>query len=355
MSVRDAAKTEILKNTPVPISKKAGDTFFDVLEIYLRDKAAEHKDKTWAATWRNSMRDYVKPIFKETPINKITYDMALAVFNRVITVDGEEKTFWLGYTETASRVRQRIITVMKIAAIEPGYDGESPMVWDARFEKVLPSAALIKGSENYPSLPYPLVPAFVAALRKRGGVTAHYLEFLIHTIGPRVTPTLTATWDQMDIENKMWTVPRGNLKARKNAVLQNFVVPLPDRCIQILEEMKKVKQDDFVFPSAKKGAAMSRSRVTEMIEDMCLKDEKAGIARRWVDPDMDGARIVPHGFRASFTSYIQDKLVVETEIREFALGHKVKGKVGEAYNRGKMLDKRRALMDAWAAHAEGRI
>ena len=157
----------------------------------------------------------------------------------------------------------------------------------------------------------------------------------------------------MDIANKIWTVPRGNLKAKKNAVLQNFIVPINPRCIEILEAMAKLKQDDFVFPSIKKGAPMSRSRVTEMIEAMCLEDEKAGIDRRWVDPNLGNARIVPHGFRATFTSYVQDKLVVETEIREFSLGHKVKGAVAEAYNRGHMLDKRRALMNAWAAAVEG--
>ena len=336
------------------VKKAASKTFFEILENFIKDKAPEHKDATWSATWRNSLTEYAKPIFKETPINKITYDMALAVFNRVITVDGEEKTFWLGYTETASRVRQRIITIMKKVAIVPGYDGESPLLWDARFDSDLPNADLSRECENYPSLKYTLVPDFVAALHKRGSVLAHYLEFLILTAGPRSTPTLTATWDQMDIENKIWTVPRGNLKAKKNAVLKNFVVPLSDRCIQILEEMKKVKQDDFVFPSAKKGAPMSRSRITEMIEDMCVDDEKAGIARRWVDPDVGNDRIVPHGFRASFSSFVQDKLDVSEELRNFALGHKVKGNVSGAYDRGVMLDKRRAMMDAWADHAERR-
>ena len=336
------------------VKKAASKTFFEILENFIKDKAPEHKDATWSATWRNSLSEYAKPIFKATPINQITYGMALAVLQQKITIDGQDTTFWLGRTVTAARVRQRILQIMSVAATKDGYDGEDPNRWNAKFEAELPNADLSRTKEKFPSLPYDLVHDFVAALRKRGGVTASYLEFLILTVGPRSTPTLNATWDQMDIEDKKWTVPRGNLKARKNAIQENFVVPLSDRCIQILEEMKKVKQDDFVFPSAKKKSPMSRSRVTEMIEDICVEDEKAGIPPRWVDPKINNDRIVPHGFRATFRSYCQDRGIETEDLLEFCLGHKVKGSSKGSYNRGDMLNRRRVVMNTWAAKVEGR-
>lgn len=322
-------------------------TFFDVLDDFIKIKLPEHADPTWESTWRNSLDEYVKPFFKTTPVNLLTYDMALGVFERKVTVDKTTTSFWLGKTVTAVRVRQRILQIMERAAAIPGYDGESPAIWSARLDNDLPSAELIQDKENHPSLPYALVPDFVGALRKRGTVVAQYLEFLILTIGPRSGPTLKATWDQMDKENKIWTVPRGSMKAKKNGIHENFVVPLSARCIEILEAMEKIKQDDYVFPSSKKKAPMSSNTVKDMIDAMCDEDEKTGIAPRWIDPHIDNRRIVPHGFRASFMSYCMDKNLGTEELRDFALGHKIKGAVKQGYNRGQMLDLRRDMMDKW--------
>lgn len=353
MAEKLAAKVEVIKNTPAPVAKEVGKTFFDVLDAYLTAKKSEHSDPHWDQNWRNMAETYARPFFGETPIDQITYDMALAVLKQRVTVDGEKTTFWHGMTPTAQKMRQRIIKVMQIADSVPGYKGENPDRWDRRFNNDLATAARIMVKEQHPALPYALLPDFVAELRKRGTVVAYYLEFLILTAnGARSGPTLCATWDQIDMEKKTWTAPREGLKGRKNEILENFVIPLQDRCIEILEILKKDRRDsdNFIFQGRTKKSCLARKTPLDLIDAMMAEDEKKGIAPRWIDPKINNRRIVQHGFRATFMTYCQDKKLADTELRNFALGHKVKGGVEEGYNRGDMLDLRRALMDAWAAH-----
>jgi hypothetical protein len=68
----------------------------------------------------------------------------------------------------------------------------------------------------------------------------------------------------------------------------------------------------------------------------------------WRDPD--GREAVPHGFRASFSSWVDDTRPHEREAAERALAHEVPNKVSAAYRRSDLFDRRIALMADWAAH-----
>ena len=62
-----------------------------------------------------------------------------------------------------------------------------------------------------------------------------------------------------------------------------------------------------------------------------------------------GADCVPHGFRSTFRDWFAEHTNVAREVAEMALAHAICNEVEAAYRRGDLFDKRRRLMDEWAA------
>jgi integrase len=58
--------------------------------------------------------------------------------------------------------------------------------------------------------------------------------------------------------------------------------------------------------------------------------------------------VTVHGFRSSFRDWVGNETHFPREVAEAALAHVVGDKAEQAYRRGDALEKRRALMDAWA-------
>ena len=59
-----------------------------------------------------------------------------------------------------------------------------------------------------------------------------------------------------------------------------------------------------------------------------------------------------HGFRSAFRDWAGEETNFPREIAEAALAHRIGDKAEQAYRRGDALEKRRALMAAWASHCE---
>src|SRR5271163_3936098 len=112
---------------------------------------------------------------------------------------------------------------------------DNPARWDdlkaMGFE---PPAKLNRGS--HPALPHERLPMFVADLRARDAIAARALEFLILT-NVRTDAVLKATWDQLDLNQAIWTVPLVNLKDRKHRT-EGFRVPLVERAVEIVQQMR---------------------------------------------------------------------------------------------------------------------
>jgi integrase len=84
-------------------------------------------------------------------------------------------------------------------------------------------------------------------LRKQGGTTARALEFAILTAA-RTGEVIGAKWDEIDLGERLWTVPAERMKGGKE-----HRVPLSDAALLALEEMRKVRQGDHIFPAARRG------------------------------------------------------------------------------------------------------
>ena len=57
-----------------------------------------------------------------------------------------------------------------------------------------------------------------------------------------------------------------------------------------------------------------------------------------------------HGFRSSFRDWSAERTNFPREVCELALAHSNKDKIEAAYQRSDLFEKRRELMDTWAAY-----
>jgi integrase len=236
------------------------------------------------------------------------------------------KPVWQKIPETASRLRGRIERVLDAAQARGLRSGENPARWRGHLDTLLPPRQkLTRG--HHAAMPYHELPAFVARLRARDGVSARALEFVILTAA-RSGEVLGLQWSEIDLDRKVWTVPATRIKAGRE-----HRVPLSPRAVEILEAMRAVRVSDYVFPGYRAGRPLG---------DMAL---------HLVRERMEIPYTV-HGFRSTFRDWCGETTNFPREVAEAALAHVVGDETERAYRRGDALEKRRKLMDAWAAHCE---
>ena len=196
---------------------------------------------------------------------------------------------------------------------------------------------------RHPSLPYDQMSDFMASLRNREAVTARVLELLILT-NVRTDAVLKASWDQIDLDAAVWTVPLANLKDRDHRT-EPFRVPLSPRAVEIILEIENARRSRYVFPGIDDGKqALSNMALLALLKRMNSGQQK------WLDKD--GRSITAHGFRATFRTWAEEVATVPHAVVEQAMGHQVGSKVERAYRRTDLLEKRRELMNAWTAYCE---
>jgi integrase len=171
-------------------------------------------------------------------------------------------------------------------------------------------------------MPFADVPAFIGKLRTMQGAASRALEFAILTAA-RTGEVLGATWDEIDMTAKVWTVPAARMKAGKE-----HRVPLSDRAVSVLEELQQARISDFVFPGFRRRCPLSNMAMEAVLR-------RAGIAA------------TTHGFRSSFRDWAGDYTSFPRDVVEAALAHAIENKTEAAYRRSDALEKRRKLMAAW--------
>ena len=161
----------------------------------------------------------------------------------------------------------------------------------------------------------------MAALRNKDSMSARALEFAILTAS-RTSEVIGATWAEIDLDAKTWTVPAERMKAGVE-----HVVPLSERAVEILQGMvvADVHPGSRIFP----------------LSNMAMLQLLRGLA---------GNGYTVHGFRSAFRDWAGDQTSHAHEVVEFALAHQIPDKASAAYRRYRAIDKRRALMAEWAAY-----
>ena len=290
-------------------------TFREAAERYFRIHSDRWRNAKHRAQFLSTLRDYAFPTMGKLRVNEITTDDVRRVLEPI----------WKRVPETASRVRGRIESVLSWSIANKYREGPNPARWGDNLEHLLPRPA--KAADNHhAAMPYAELPAFVAALRERAGVAARALEFTILTAA-RTGETIGATWAEIDVDAKTWTVPAARMKAGKE-----HVVPLSDRALEILASVPREDENDHVFIGPTKGAGLSNMAMASVMRRMGKTD------------------VTTHGFRSSFRDWCGDQTNFPREVAEAALAHAVKGKVEAAYRRATAVEKRRKLMEAWARY-----
>lgn len=289
LAARDAARKETTESI----------TFKAAAEKFLAVHEASWRNDKHRAQWRSTLEAYAYPSLGTRPVKAI--DAAL--------INGALAPVWSKTPETASRVRQRIERVLQW--IKEGMP--------------LPTIGKAKRVRHHPALPWQEIPAFMAELRERHSISARALEFTILTAA-RTGEAIGATWAEIDLQSRMWTIPAARMKAGKE-----HRVPLSDRAVQILQELPREKGSVFVFPGAKAKAPLSNMALLEMVRGM-----------------RPGA--TTHGFRSSFKDWASEATSHPDIVSEMALAHTIKDAVERAYRRGELIEKRARLMQDWAGH-----
>ena len=291
-------------------------TFKHCAEQYVRLNSPGWRNPRQAKQWASSLEAYVFPVFGDLPVETIDIGMVLKALEPI----------WHTKAETASRVRGRIESVLDWARAREYRDGENPARWKGNLDKILPARSKVAKVVHHPAMPYMEVPDFLANLRKRESMSALGLQLVILT-ACRTGEIIKAEWDEIDFDKRLWTVPATHMKSGRV-----HRVPLSAPAMTILKDLKEHSRNSFVLPgnSIKGGAS-------NMIFLTFLKR-------------LGRSDITPHGFRSSFRDWCAEKTSYHGEVAEMALSHAVGDRVEAAYRRGDMFEKRRQLMDDWAAY-----
>ena len=298
-------------------------TFRTVADQYVKVHKPGWQNTKHATQWTATLATYVYPHFGDVPVADVGTEHVLAALHPI----------WSTKPETAARVRGRIESILDYAKAMSWRAGENPATWRGHLVKLLPSRARVAPVEHHAALPYAEIGGFMADLRAQAGVAARVLEFAILTAA-RSGEVLGATWGEIDLEGRTWTIPAGRMKAKRE-----HRVPLSGPALVLLSEMAKLRashdRGEYVFP----GAAARRP-----LSNMAM----AMVLRR-----MRREEITVHGFRSTFRDWTAEKTSVPNEVAEAALAHVVGDKVEAAYRRGDLFEKRRELMEGWAESACG--
>src|SRR5262249_29494119 len=158
---------------------------------------------------------------------------------------------------------------------------ENPARWKGHLSQILPTLVKKGRVVHHKAMPFAEVPAFVAQLRERSGVSARCLEFTILTAA-RTGESIKARSEEFDLDKATWTIPASRMKAKKE-----HRVPLSLRAVEIVREQTK-GGSQWIFPStyheAHRGKHISNMTMLELVRGMKLD-------------------ITVHGFRSSFRDW----------------------------------------------------
>lgn len=290
----------------------AGTTFKAVAERYIATNSDGWKNAKHRQQWGNTLASYVYPVIGALPVAEVGTSHVLQIL----------EPLWKTRPETASRVRGRIETVLDAAKARELRTGENPARWRGHIAQILPKRArLTRG--HHKAMPYADVPAFTERLRGRNAMAALALEFCI-LAAARSGEVIGATWSEIDLAKKIWTIPSARMKAGKE-----HRVPLSPRAVEILETVKPLGVE-HVFPG-ERGGPLSGMAMAMLLRRM-------------------GTDVTVHGFRSAFRDWSAECTSYAHEVCEMALAHVIGNKAEAAYRRGDMFEKRARLMADWAGH-----
>jgi integrase len=290
------------------------------------------KEREWGSAehrrqWAKTLEDFAYPVIGSLPVSSIDTALVMKVLQPI----------WHRIPETADRTRSRVEAVLNYAHAHRYRDGQNPAAWRGHLKHLLANPRKIAKVVHHPALPSSELPAFFAALSIKRSIGARALAFIILTVcragdvtGGAHGGKPGARWDQIDWQAKVWTIPATKTGAEHR-------IPLCEPALALLEEMQRIRSNDYVFPG-----------LNGSITQASLRMALASMGDTW--RDKHGVRIVTHGFRSCFADWVAECSNYPRELREAALAHRISNDTERAYQRGDLLQRRAKLMAAWGSY-----
>lgn len=325
VEARKAARSALLA------SQRQRLTFTDAFEKYAAKKLPELTTERYRSQWRGTVEKYALPELGDMMVQDITREDILRVLNPI----------WETRTETATKLRQRVEKTLDYAKAGGHRTGDNPAAWRGNLELALSAPSKIAPKENYPAVQLDDAERWWTDLEAREGMGATALAFQALTAS-RTGAVRFATWDEIDLEARIWTIQPGRTASKIPPTGKPHRVPLTKRMVALLETLPRM--GELVFPSPR-GRPLSDATLGKVMRSIHDADIAGGGAG-YVDAKTK-AQAVPHGFRSCFRVWVTERTSFDGDMAEIALAHKVGSRVRQAYDRSDMIEKRRGMMDAW--------
>ena len=300
-------------------------TFDECAEQFIKIRESRWTSE-YAGQWRRMLKTYVSPLIGSIRVAEIDERLVLKVLDPI----------WTTKTVTAGRIRGQLQQILGWATA-PKQDyrppGPNPAAWQGRLEYSLDKPSDITEVEHYAAVDVEDIRRFMGELAQDPLLGARALEFCI-LAATRTKETRLAVWGEIDLDRKLWTIPKNRMKGKKGK-RKVHIVPLSTAAIAILTAIKgdtTPAPDEYVF---------ARPTGRPISEKTLLR-----ACRR------TGATETVHGFRSTFRDWAGDDTDFTWDVAELALAHSVGSATQKAYRRKVALKKRRELMEMWAQHCQ---
>lgn len=282
-------------------------------------EAVEHvgEIKQWKnpkseSQWKNTITTYALPYIGEKSLSNITTEDIRELIEPIYKTK----------TETASRLIGRLKTVFDYAQVKGFRNGYNPAIWAGNLDQYFAPKVKVSTIKHHKAVPWQDIPKVFKALWELE--TTGALSVMFGTLtASRVNEFALAEWQEIDWENKIWTMPAGR---RKDQKLFPHRVPLNKQIKLILDKLPT--REGFLFPSVSGDTHVNKETPRKVLKDLELD-------------------VTMHGMRSSFRDWAAET-GQDWAASEKALSHSVGTEVTQAYLRTDMLEKRREIMQAWA-------
>ena len=269
-------------------------------------KNAKHR-----AQWFATVRAYAFPVLGKKKLSEIKREDVLAVLQPI----------WSTKTETASCVRGRLENIFSYAVTD-GLMEFNPALWRGNLDRDLPPPSKIQVVEHHEAMPLEVLQEKISCFYPADTRTRQVILFTILTAS-RVGESVPARWDEIDWENRIWSVPP---ERRKDQKQYPHRVPLSDQAIELLNTVERKGEEIFCLKADDLGSRYSLAHLLQQ---------------------MTGTTATMHGFRSTFRDWAAENGVPDT-LAEKCLMHVTGNAVVQAYQRSDLLEQRREVMQAWA-------
>lgn len=296
-------------------------TFLAAAEIY-RERMGSTWSEKWYRGWWRKLELYAFPMVGDVPVADIDTDLVLKILTPI----------WASKTRTADEVRGQIEQILDAAKSLGWREGENPAIWRGHLKHLLSNSEKKKARkrEHYPAMHWAEIPSLMSKLADISTRDSNAARLLILT-GARTHMVRFATWDEIDLKEKIWSLSASRMKMKVA-----FKVPLSDEAVELLASLQEVSGVGYIFPGQGKSGVIHANAKRNLLHGLGYKE------------------ITRHGFRSTFRDWAGECTNTAREVCEMALAHDERSDTESAYSRTDYFDKRRSLMNAWARFATGK-